>query len=128
MLKAKTIKRGALLSKGVQEVQDSEIKRSKKDLSRLDIQDTVFDNADSIADNAKMISLLLTTISRMYDIMEDTQKDKLSTDDRNMIEYTFSKFASTNTRADIQFATEGVTFIDKLLNRQAQIGAIIGGN
>lgn len=125
MYKQTTKINGALRSNAVTEVLDQEPKADKKSLSRLQIQEEVFDNSDSIADNAKMISLMMTLVSRIYDVLDDTQKDNLSTDDRNLIEYTFNKFSNTNTRADVQFASEGITLIDKLLDRQASIGNIV---
>ena len=120
--------RGALRTPAVTEVPDTELKVDKKSKHRLAIQEQVFDNADSIADNAKIASLLLTVISRIYDIIPSSQKDNLDQNDRDMIEYTFNKFANTNTRADIQFATEGLALVDRLLDRQAAICAITGGN
>lgn len=125
MYKQTTKINGALRSNAVTEVLDQEPKADKKSLSRLQIQEEVFDNSDSIADNAKMISLMMTLVSRIYNVLDDTQKDNLSTDDRNLIEYTFNKFSNTNTRADVQFASEGITLIDKLLDRQASIGNIV---
>ena len=99
---------------------------SKKARARKAINEQVFDNEDSIADNAKMISLMLTMMSRLYGAMSDETKAKLDSDDRALIEYTMSKFASTNTRADMQFASDGaVPTIDKLLDRQAKIGEIV---
>jgi len=116
---------GMLAKKAVRKTYDSEESTDKKAFIREAVQKDVFDEQDSIADNAKMISLLTTVISRMYDIMPDADKDLLDPNDKAMIEYTFSKFKSVNTRADVQFATEGVTLIDKLLNRQGAIGTIV---
>lgn len=125
MLQATTQSKGPLRRKGVIEVQDSDIKTDMKSLSRLEIQNTVFDNSDSIADNAKMISLMMTTMTRFYSMFTEDQKATLSPEDRGMIEYTFNKFATTNTRADVQFSIEGIALVDKLLDRQADIGSII---
>lgn len=96
-----------------------------KTKQRLAIQEQVFDNSDSIADNAKMISLLISVVRRMYEVMPEEQKSLLTADDRTMIEYTFGQFALTQTRADVQFTTEGLALVDKLLGRQAAIGTII---
>ena len=113
-----------MFKKGVEEVL-APLATDTKSKQRLEIQDQVFDNADSIADNAKMISLLISVVRRMYEIMPETQKADLDSDDRTMIEYTFSQFASTQTRADVQFAVEGLALIDKLLARQGQVGTIV---
>ena len=41
-----------------------------------------------------------------------------------LIEYIFDKFKLTNTRADIQLQEEGISLVDKLLDRQAKIGLL----
>jgi len=126
MLEKKILKKGALHKVGVQETLNKEIKTEKKYLNRKKIQDEVFDDSDSIADNAKMISLLLTVISRMYDIMPIEQKNLLKADDKVMIEYAFDKFRTTNTRADTLYAQKGNSLIDTLMKRQSDINLIIG--
>jgi len=117
--------KGMLVTKAVKAVMDDTPKTDKKYRVRKEINEKVFDLDDSVADNSKMISLLTTVLSRIYDVLPDTEKDNLNADDRAMIEYMFSKFKTTNTRADVQFATEGVSLIDKLLDRQADIGTIV---
>jgi len=116
---------GMLAKKAVRKTYDTEESTDKKAFIREAIQKDVFDEQDSIADNAKMISLLTTVMSRMYDIMPAADKNLLAPNDRTMIEYMFTQFKTVNTRADVQFATEGVTLIDKLLNRQGTIGTIV---
>ena len=125
MYKRNTVMHGALCSATVIETNDVTPKRDKKSLDRLAIQDEVFDTQDSIADNAKMISLIFSTLSRMYDLISETNKNKLNTQDRAVMEYTFAKFKDTPTRADIQIQTEGIAMIDRLLDRQKHIGTIL---
>jgi len=123
---ATTITRGMVVEPAVKEVLDDTPKRDKKSMARLRIQDEVFDLEDSVADNAKMISLLTTLLSRMYDTFTVTQKGRLATADRQLLEYMFTKFSATTTRADVQVGVDGaVPTIDKILNRQAQIGVIV---
>ena len=98
---------------------------SKKIMKRQEIQDEVFDLEDSVADNSKMISLMLTVMDRMYNTFTETQKAKMTAEDRGMIEYMFSKFKVTETRADVQFKSEGLELVDRLLDRQATIGDIL---
>lgn len=99
---------------------------SLKAKQRYKIEKQVFDTQDSVADNAKMISLMITLLSRFYDSFTDTQKNRIPQEDKALIEYLFSKFAETNTRADVQFSQEGgQTMVDKLLDRQAKIGEIV---
>ena len=116
---------GMLAKKAVRKTYDTEESTDKKAFIREAIQKEVFDEQDAIADNAKMISLLTTVMSRMYDIIPAADKDNLDPNDRAVIEQVFTKFKTTETRADVQFAIEGPTLIDKLLNRQGTIGNII---
>jgi len=126
-LEATTITNGMVVEPAVKEIIDV-TKKDKKSLVRLQIQDNVFDIHDSVADNAKMISLLTTLMSRMYDTFSTTQKGKLTTADRTVLEHMFTKFSTTTTRADIQVSVNGATAtIDKMLDRQAQIGQILTG-
>ena len=97
----------------------------KKMKVRHQIESEVFDLHDSVADNAKWLSLLTTLMSRMYDTFTDTQKGRLSTEDKALIEEVFGIFKSTNTRGDVQFSKEGPAMIEKIMNRQAQIGEIV---
>ena len=116
---------GMLAKKAVRKTYDTEESTDKKAFIREAIQKEVFDEQDAIADNAKMISLLTTVMSRLYDILPAADKDNLAANDRAVIEQVFTKFKTTETRADVQFAIEGPTLIDKLLNRQGAIGNII---
>ncbi len=127
MLEKITKVNGALRKPGVREKLDDAVKTDTKNRKRLAIQDDVFDSQDSVADNAKMISLLTTIISRMYDTMTTTQKSKIPSADRDVIEYTFNSFKETTTRADSQMVLEGTGLIDKLLSRQANINNILQG-
>ena len=116
---------GMLAKKAVRKTYDTEESTDKKAFIREAIQKEVFDEQDAIADNAKMISLLTTVMSRLYDILPAADKDNLAANDKAVIEQVFTKFKTTETRADVQFAIEGPTLIDKLLNRQGAIGNII---
>jgi len=118
-------KTGNLHTKRIKHTPTTKTLSFTKDSIRKDIQNEVFDIEDSVADNAKMISLLITLSSRIYDILDTVQKDKLATGDRYLIEYIFAKFSTTETRADVQLVTEGTPMLDKLLERQSIIGNII---
>jgi len=89
----------------------------------IDVQ--VFDTKDSIADNAKMISLLFNMISKIYDALPTDIKDTISDTEKDMIEYTLSKFNAIQTRADVQLSTEGNALIDKLMNRQELVETVL---
>jgi len=128
MLKEKKIKaNNSLFKKGVEEILDND-SSTEKSLSRLKIQNDVFDTSDSIADCAKWLSLMTTMMSRLYEQTPEVQKAALSVEDRAFIEYAFSKFATTTTRADNQFAFEGNILIDRIMDRQSKIGSILGNN
>ena len=104
---------------------DTEPKNDKKSEARYLIENEVFDIRDSVADNAKMISLLVSFVERIWSIIPNDQKDNLSDEDRQAIDYVTDKFKDTLTWADIQWQKEGIGFADKLLERQSQVGSII---
>lgn len=97
----------------------------KKDEIRYKIETEVFDIHDSLADTTKWVSLLTTLTSRLYNILPEEQKALLSLTDRSLIETVFTKFSEVNTRCDVQFSQEGISLVDKLLERQAKLGEII---
>ena len=72
----------------------------------------------------KWLVFIITLTSRIDDILPQEQKALLTADDKILIEYIFDKFKLTNTRADIQLQEEGVSLIDKLLDRQTKIGLL----
>jgi hypothetical protein len=96
---------------------------SSKGIIRKTINEEVFDLNDSVADNAKMISLLLSMLKRLYAVNFDTAS--LSSTDKGTIDYVINKFDTIQTRADVQFAKEGSSMIDKIMDRQALVGSII---
>ena len=126
MLKAQTVKKSKYLyTKGVKETPNEEILTDTKSVKRLQIQDEVFDDKDAIADNAKILSLFLSMFNKVWEVTPQEQKDLMDPVDVQVIDYFKTKFDSTNTNADFMFQTEGVALIDRLLDRQAQIGDIL---
>lgn len=120
-----TLQKGLLVKKAVVESVDETPKTSKKAHVRKKIHDEVFDLNDSVADNAKIISLTLTLLSRIYDVLPDDIKANLIDTDKQLIELAFGKFKTTITRGDVQFAKEGVGMINKILDRQNKVGEIV---
>jgi len=118
-------KDGMLFTKAVKKVYSDTISTDRKDFIRKDIQDEVFTIEDSVADNSKTISLLLTIVSRMYEAMNPTDKANIPPADVATIDYVINSFKTVQTRADIQFAAEGPALVDKLLARQGKIGEIV---
>ncbi len=96
-----------------------------KGKNREAVETHVFDLADSVADNAKMISMLMSIVMRMWDVMPQDERDDMDPADVTMINDTFALFRVTNTRADEQFAEEGFALIEKLLGRQAKIAEVV---
>ena len=102
----------------------SEMTYDKKARLRHSINDEVFDLHDSVADNAKMISLLFALLSRIYDALPDTVKANIPDKDREIIEYAFNRYHSIQTRADVEFAVNGINLINRLMERQSKIGEL----
>ena len=99
---------------------------SKKAGHKHDIQNDIFSLEDSVADNAKMISMAFTVLSSLYEITSATQKAKLSTEDADFVEAVINKFKATTTQADVLYAKDGVESIDKVFDCQGQVPIILG--
>lgn len=104
---------------------DDELKTDEKSHIRYDIEKEVFDLPDSVADNSKMISLVISLVERMYTVMPDDQKELIPEQDRVLIDMVLNTFKQTTTIADEQLATEGPAMITKILDRQAKIANIV---
>jgi len=119
-----TSKDGILFSKVIEEVPTKTVyKDVKKGKARAEIQEQVFDLADSVADNAKMISLMMSVIKRIYNALPSTTKSKI--EDREMIESMIALFDSIQTAADVKFQAEGDKMIKRLFERQNKVGEVI---
>ncbi len=126
MLKETKITNNGILYKTAYEEKLTNPKYDKKTIQRYKIQNEVFDLEDSVADNAKWLSILTTLMSRIYDILDDDQKAKLLDTDKQSMDYLFGVFANTDTRADVQFQAEGFTgVVERILSRQQNIGNIV---
>ena len=115
--------KGALRTPVVEEVPTTF--KGKKYFKRKEINEKVFDEADSIADNAKMISLMFSVVSRIWQIIPQEQKDTLEDSEVQVIDETIQKFRNTTTWADRLFAEEGTGLVDRLFARQEEIGNIM---
>jgi len=112
--------------RAVKEVPSEKVLDTRKGLSRMQIEEEVFDLADSVADNAKMISLLMSMVKRLYEVLPDDIKNNIQ--DNAMIESVIDEFDNTQTAADVKFAVEGDNLIKTIFERQAKIGEIIKNN
>ena len=126
MLKQTKVTNGLRVQRAYVEDLDKKPQIGKKAKAKYEIQEQVyFALADSVADNAKMISLVFAMGSAIYSILTDSMKNNLDAATRDKIEYAISKYHSIETWGDIQLATEGNEAIERLLDRQAKIGTII---
>ncbi len=116
---------GALRTPIMKEIPSVKELAIKKGTVRKLIEDKVFDINDSVADNAKLISLLISVVSRIWSMQSEEQRGSLPQEEQDMINYFAAAFQNTQTRADVQFANEGVGLIDRLLTKQSDIGKII---
>ena len=111
------------LIKRVYKQENSELTNLKKGKVRQQINDSIFDPEDSIADNSKLIALVMMILVKLYNVGFDI--NQLSQEDRNMIDSWANLFANTTTRFSIQFDEEGEELFTKLFNRQQQIANYI---
>jgi len=111
---------GTKFSKAYEEVSVKDT--SSKAKLRKDIQDIRGDLYDIVADSLKWNSILTTVVSRIWDSMDTTQKEGVQ--DHLLIDTFVNKFKSTQTRMDKQLATDGIGTIDKILDREKNVGAL----
>ena len=78
---------------------------------RKKIDDEVFDIHDSVSDNAKMISLILSFLESIYNVLTPAQQADIPEDDKVLLEYMLNNMTD---RDDIKNSDE----IDSLLDRQ----------
>ena len=86
---------------------------------------TVRDVEDTLADLAKMNSLLFSMVSALYTTASAAQKNKIPAADKAIIDYAVTKFGTITTRADMQLAVEGTALVDKLYQRETDITNIV---
>ncbi len=97
----------------------------KKAEIRKEIQERVFDIPDSVADNAKLISLFMSVVRRIYDALPDDVKDNIA--NKDMIDSMIQVFDDTQTLADVQFSQQGNELVQRIFKRQGDIANIVRG-
>jgi len=80
---------------------------------------------DTLADLAKMNSLLFSMVAAIYSTLSTTAKAKLPVAERGVIDYAITKFTAMQTRGDRQLAKEGTALIDKLFDREEAIANLV---
>jgi len=96
-----------------------------KKLVRVVRDKNVRSSEDSIADLAKMNSLLFSMVSSIYGTLSATAKSKIPVAEKGLIDYAITTFSTVQTRADRQLLTEGTALIDKLFKRETDIADIV---
>ncbi len=113
----KKIKRKKIVEKPAEQRLDV-----SKGTIRKKINEEVFDLADSVADNSKMIILLSYILKELYETLDEEQKEKLN--NRFFIEKVLKIFDPENI-IDIKLTIEGDAFMERLAERQSKIAEII---
>lgn len=124
MLEKVTKVNGALRTPGVKEVHKPILTDAKSKI-RYEIEKQVGDHEDITAAESQTSSLMMSMLFMMWDIMSDEQKARLVPEQKGFIDYAREKFRNTTTMADIKFAENGISEIDKLLDRQGDIAKIV---
>jgi len=96
-----------------------------KAIARNSVAELGIDPLDMIADAAKMNSLILSMLSRIYASLTEEQKTTFTPEEKALTEFTLVKFSETDTWADIQLKEEGSMMIERLLDRQAEIAIVV---
>ena len=72
-----------------------------------------------------MISLMFSVVSRIWEITTTEQKENLDPSEVQSIDNFIQEFKNNTTWADRLYAQEGGELVQRLLNRQQQIGDIL---
>jgi len=120
----KKVKHGMRVHNIWQVKPDKELEFSKGKI-RKQIEKEVFDIEDSVADNAKLIFLLMASVKRLYKALPDDIKDNI--EDKEILDIMIDTFNKTQSIADIKYKKEGNNMITRIFDRQAKIGSIIEG-
>jgi len=80
---------------------------------------------DTLADLAKMNSLLFSVVATIYSTLTPTAINKIPAAEKAVIDYAIKRFTAIQTRGDRQLATEGTKLIDKLFDREVSIADMV---
>ena len=73
-----------------------------------------------ISQSIQWNSLLTSLMKDVYEALDDTTKEKIPVDKRQLIEMTFDYFDSIETVADIKIKKEGFNFIKNVFDKEAE--------
>jgi len=97
----------------------------RKKIMSHEINRTVRNMEDTVADLAKSNTLLMSFIASIYNTLSATQKSKIPAAEKAIIDYAVGKWSATSTRGDRQLQTEGTALVDKLYSREVDIANIV---
>ena len=80
---------------------------------------------DTVADLAKINTLLMSFTTAMYNVLPATQKNNIPAEIKAVIDHATQKWPETMTRGDRQLAVEGTALLDKLFAREVIIADIV---
>lgn len=92
---------------------------------RYKIAKTVRDDADSIADIAKWVSLLTSCVEEIYKVLPEETKDLIPAEKKALMEFAFSKFDETTTIGDYTLANKGEKMITDILDKESRITEVV---
>lgn len=122
-IEKKVVKNGIFKKAYTEQLNESDF--SKKAKIRKEIDETVFDLNDSVADNAKWASILTIAISIIYQALSEETKGRMDPNQKAVMDALVHLYSESITRFEIQYAEEGLELITKMLDRQEAIGQII---
>lgn len=97
---------------------------SEKAKKRKEIEAIRGDLYDIAADALKWNSLLSSMVAAIWATMSAEQRAALPAEHVALFDYAMNKFKDTTTRADVAFSTEGTVAVDKIMEREAAVGAL----
>ncbi len=122
MIHKTMIKKGALRSPAMIDKPENKILSLEKGFKRKKINEEIFDLEDSVADNAKMISLLMMVVSDIYGVLNEDQKQNIK--NKEIIEEVIENFSGLF-KERVNENNTALGIIDKLSTRQKEINKII---
>ena len=131
----KTIERKGFLRKVTyKEVPETNIPGSSKYVIRENIKTKVYDTDDAIADAYKLIlgntSLVFRLLNIIQELAEATDNQDIVNkyipeEELSQLQQLFEKYRNTKTVFDIKLKEEGMSFFNRIIDRQGKVADII---
>jgi len=132
-LEEKVTRDGLLVKKSFEEVNEERPFDAKMQI-RKDIRDEIYDMEDAIADGFKLSLANTSMIYRLFTLivnvmkankMEDELRKVIPEDLENAVNETMAYYEKTQTILDLKIKEEGFDFMNRIVDRQAEIAKII---